>query len=98
MKFHALAFVLLFAFMYLSLAQGSFDDCCLGYVVSLPKNAMKNIVGYRTQRADGDCNISAVVFQMRKRRAHKKQKTVCANPEDAWVKEKIESMNRRAQS
>nr|AYE57140.1 CC chemokine SCYA109 [Epinephelus coioides] len=95
MKFQALFFLLLLTCMYLSLAQGSYGNCCLGYVTGMKANVRKNIESYRMQETDGDCNIRAVVFLMRKRQSHKKQRTVCANPNDIWVQGLMDSVDRR---
>uniref|UniRef100_A0A3Q3CX67 Chemokine interleukin-8-like domain-containing protein n=1 Tax=Haplochromis burtoni TaxID=8153 RepID=A0A3Q3CX67_HAPBU len=49
MKFHAFVFILLFICTYLSLAQGSYGKCCLGYVNDIKKK--RNIVGYTIVRS-----------------------------------------------
>ncbi|KAI7795453.1 C-C motif chemokine 25b [Triplophysa rosa] len=83
MKFQILFFFLLLTCMYPSLAQGSYENCCLKYVVGIRKSLRKNISGYIVQKADGGCNIPAIVFQL------KKSKTLCADPRKGWVKELI---------
>ncbi|KAM4629336.1 C-C motif chemokine 25b [Polymixia lowei] len=80
MKFQVMFFLLLLACMYPSLAQGSFGNCCLRHVAGLKKSVKKNVESYRMQETDGDCNLRAVVFQMKKKR-----RLICANPDHQWV-------------
>ncbi|XP_028442981.1 C-C motif chemokine 25b [Perca flavescens] len=98
MKFQMLFFLLILNCMYLSLGQGSFGNCCLGYVVGMKQKAKRNIESYRIQETDGDCNKSAVVFLMKKKQSRKNPGTVCANPKDRWVQELIETLDRRMQN
>ncbi|XP_027884317.1 C-C motif chemokine 25b [Xiphophorus couchianus] len=94
MKFQTLAILLLFTCMYLSVAQGSYDNCCLGYVKEVGKGVKRNIESYRIQETDGDCNIRAVVFTMKKRR-NGIQKTLCGNPMESWVQEQLRIVGKR---
>uniref|UniRef100_A0A1A8RTU0 Chemokine (C-C motif) ligand 25b n=1 Tax=Nothobranchius rachovii TaxID=451742 RepID=A0A1A8RTU0_9TELE len=93
MKFQALILLLLFTCMYLSLAQGSYDNCCLGYVKMMGKVVRKNTFHYRLQETDGDCNIRAVVFFVKKRDGT--ERTVCSNPMDKWVQILMQDVDER---
>uniref|UniRef100_A0AAX7TTR4 Chemokine interleukin-8-like domain-containing protein n=1 Tax=Astatotilapia calliptera TaxID=8154 RepID=A0AAX7TTR4_ASTCA len=86
MKFHAFVFMLLFLCTYLSLAQGSYANCCLGYVREIKKK--RNLVSYTMQETDGDCNIRAVLFKWKKR-----EQPVCANPNDHWVQKEMRRLD-----
>ncbi|XP_051967640.1 C-C motif chemokine 21-like [Xyrauchen texanus] len=81
MKFQILFFLLLLSFMYPSVAQGSYENCCLKYVTGVKKSVRKHIVSYRVQETDGGCNIPAIVFKL------KRSKTLCADPRQPWVKQ-----------
>ncbi|XP_076009608.1 C-C motif chemokine 25b [Genypterus blacodes] len=96
MKFQVVFFLLLFTCMYLSLAQGSYGNCCIGHVrTKNPNMQKKNVESYRMQETDGDCNIRAVVFQMKKRPGKPKARTVCANPYHEWVLELMQVVDQR---
>ncbi|XP_008334168.1 C-C motif chemokine 25b [Cynoglossus semilaevis] len=94
MKFQALFFLLLLTCMSLSLAQEFYGNCCLGHVKPM-KIKGKRIESYRMQETDGDCHISAVVFLIKKKPSHVKQKTICANPQEAWVQELMAAVDSR---
>nr|AER13143.1 CC chemokine [Rachycentron canadum] len=97
MKFQALFFLLLLTSMYLSLAQGSYGNCCLGYVRLMKASTKRHIENYRMQETDGDCNIRAVVFLIRKKatQKYKRQRSICANPQDGWVQDILKNLNTR---
>ncbi|XP_017332798.1 C-C motif chemokine 25b [Ictalurus punctatus] len=78
MKFHVICLLLLLACMYPSLAQGSYENCCLKYGIEPNIKVKYKAVSFRIQETDGGCNIPAVVFKFPK-------KTLCADPKKAWV-------------
>ncbi|XP_026200601.1 C-C motif chemokine 25-like isoform X2 [Anabas testudineus] len=80
MKFQALFFLLILTCMYLSLAQGSYGNCCLGYS-KVGKLKARRTLNYRMQETDGDCNIRATVFELKRKDPTGNPMTVCANPE-----------------
>nr|XP_055039647.1 C-C motif chemokine 25b [Misgurnus anguillicaudatus] len=88
MKFQILFFILLLACMYPSLAQGSYENCCLKYVVGIKKQMRRNIVGYVKQETDGGCNIPAIVFRL------KKSRTLCADPKQPWVRDLMQIIDK----
>ncbi|KAK5931305.1 hypothetical protein CgunFtcFv8_027466 [Champsocephalus gunnari] len=98
MKFPALFFLLILTCMHMSLAQGSYGNCCLGYITGMKASTRRNIESYRVQQTDGDCNIRAVVFRMKRKPSHKTQRTRCANPNDRWVQDLIQDVNNRVQN
>ncbi|XP_077572817.1 C-C motif chemokine 25b [Stigmatopora nigra] len=87
MKFQALLFLALIICTTLCVAQGSYGNCCLGHIRGMRDNLKKNVESFRMQETDGDCNIRAVVFTMKKRPGRKIARTVCANPDHLWVQE-----------
>ncbi|XP_051768699.1 C-C motif chemokine 25b [Ctenopharyngodon idella] len=89
MKFQILVLILLLACMYPSVAQGSYENCCLKYIVGVRKNMRRNIVSYRVQETDGGCNIPAIVFKL------KKQRTLCADPKQSWVQELMQKIDKK---
>ncbi|XP_051529366.1 C-C motif chemokine 21-like [Myxocyprinus asiaticus] len=88
MKFQILCFLLLLACMYPSVAQGSYENCCLKYIKKIRKTTIKHIDSYRVQETDGGCNISAIVFKL-------KLRTICADPRQTWVQELMQKINEK---
>ncbi|XP_042560770.1 C-C motif chemokine 25b [Clupea harengus] len=89
MKFSILFFVLLLACLYPSLAQGSYENCCLKYVKGVKKSTKRKVDKYRIQETDGGCNIPAVVFTLRS------TKSFCANPREQWVQHLINQVKSK---
>ncbi|XP_076880545.1 C-C motif chemokine 25b [Brachyhypopomus gauderio] len=81
MKVHVLFLILLLACMYPSLAQGTYENCCLRYDKEVKKQIKRRTVSFRIQVMDGGCNIPAIVFRT------KKSKTYCGNPKHQWVQD-----------
>uniref|UniRef100_A0A8C8DY72 Chemokine (C-C motif) ligand 25a n=1 Tax=Oryzias sinensis TaxID=183150 RepID=A0A8C8DY72_9TELE len=79
MRFHALSLLLILCCVCLAATQVSYDDCCLKYVRKLSRSTQKHAIAYKIQKADGGCNISALVFIM------KRGRMICANPNETWA-------------
>ncbi|XP_042354104.1 C-C motif chemokine 25-like isoform X2 [Plectropomus leopardus] len=79
MRFNTPFFFLSLSCLYFTLAQTSYDDCCLKYVKKLNPSIQKHAVEYRWQMTDGGCNIPAVIFTMRRGREF------CTDPRERWV-------------
>nr|QNO39361.1 CCL25 chemokine [Sebastes schlegelii]QZC92283.1 chemokine (C-C motif) ligand 25b [Sebastes schlegelii] len=95
MKFQALFFFMILSCMYLSLAQGSFGNCCLGYVPRMNARVKANVESYIEQKTDGQCNIPAIVFLIKRKPSHTRQHTRCANQEHIWVQELMRAVDAR---
>ncbi|KAF6733931.1 C-C motif chemokine 25 [Oryzias melastigma] len=67
----------------------SYDDCCLKYVRKMSRGAQKHAVSYKVQKADGSCNIAALIFIM------KRGRMICANPSDSWALRLVESIDAK---
>uniref|UniRef100_UPI0037E76D77 C-C motif chemokine 4 homolog n=1 Tax=Semicossyphus pulcher TaxID=241346 RepID=UPI0037E76D77 len=89
MGFNTLFFLVIGSCLCLTLAQVTYEDCCLWYVKKLGSKTQKHAVRYRWQVPDGDCNIAAVIFTMRKGREF------CTDPNDQWVKDLMNKIDRK---
>uniref|UniRef100_A0A3P8YD38 Chemokine interleukin-8-like domain-containing protein n=1 Tax=Esox lucius TaxID=8010 RepID=A0A3P8YD38_ESOLU len=82
-------FLLTLAGLYLTLAQGTYEDCCLKFVHEMNKYTKRMVMSYRMQQTDGGCNIPAVVLTM------KKGRRFCVHPNAKWVKELMENVQSK---
>uniref|UniRef100_A0AAR2KJU1 Chemokine interleukin-8-like domain-containing protein n=1 Tax=Pygocentrus nattereri TaxID=42514 RepID=A0AAR2KJU1_PYGNA len=100
MRFYVFFFLVLLGFLYLSLGQGSYEDCCLRHVNSVKKHTIKNVVSYRKQELDGGCNITNanVLYFSLFRFKTKRGRFFCANPKDKWVQKLLEKVDRENES
>uniref|UniRef100_A0AAY4A1F1 Chemokine interleukin-8-like domain-containing protein n=1 Tax=Denticeps clupeoides TaxID=299321 RepID=A0AAY4A1F1_9TELE len=89
MKFYALLFLVLLTCLYLTTAQGSYEDCCLKYVKTVKPAIKRRVTQYRLQELDGGCNIPAVVFTL------KYGRVMCADPKQPWVKSLVHNLDRK---
>lgn len=78
MRSATLLSLLVVSFVCLTVAQVSYDDCCLSYKKQ-SRFVQKHAVSYRVQKVDGGCNIPAIIF------VRKRGKVSCADPKDKWV-------------
>ncbi|XP_059393210.1 C-C motif chemokine 25b [Carassius carassius] len=83
MKFQILFFLLLLACVHPSVAQGSYENCCLQYA-HVRRNLNKYILSFRVQKTDGGCNIPAVVLKL------KNFREICVDPRIKWVNQMIQ--------
>ncbi|XP_077464257.1 C-C motif chemokine 25b [Stigmatopora argus] len=95
MKFQALFFLALIICTTLCVAQGSYGNCCLKHIQGMGTHFKRRVESFRMQETDGDCNIRAVVFTMKKRPGRTNARTVCANPDHPWVQETKKVLEER---
>ncbi|XP_060901258.1 C-C motif chemokine 25 [Labrus mixtus] len=92
MRFNTLFFLLMGFCLSITLAQGTYEDCCLRYVKTLSGRVQRHAVKYRWQVPDGDCNLVAVIFTMRKGREF------CTDPKESWVGDLMERVDRKGKN
>ncbi|KAJ0032436.1 hypothetical protein NQD34_002517 [Periophthalmus magnuspinnatus] len=92
MKTQVMILLLLLTCLSLSMAQGSYGNCCLKFVRKMKASVRRGIQDYRMQETDGDCNIRAVLLLVKRR--GRQSKPICANPEDKWVQDVMKSVDR----
>ncbi|KAM9439730.1 C-C motif chemokine 25 [Clarias gariepinus] len=89
MRFSLLFFLVFLSVLYFSLAQGTYEDCCLKYAKKVEWAAKKRVVSYRIQRQDGGCNLPAIVFKL------KRGKQFCARPGEKWVLDLMKEIDEK---
>ncbi|MCJ8745075.1 hypothetical protein PDJAM_G00126190 [Pangasius djambal] len=88
MRFSLLFFLLLLSVLYVSLAQGSYEDCCLTFVTGVKVAIKRRVASYRRQEQDGGCNLPAIVFKL------KRGRLFCARPEEKWVQDLMKRIDK----
>uniref|UniRef100_A0A8C6URA4 C-C motif chemokine n=1 Tax=Neogobius melanostomus TaxID=47308 RepID=A0A8C6URA4_9GOBI len=81
--------LLVVCLMCLSVAQISYDDCCLKYANTLSRRLQKQAVSFSRQETDGGCNLTAVIFTLKRGRIY------CTDPNAKWVKDLIEHIKKK---
>ncbi|XP_060720405.1 C-C motif chemokine 25b [Tachysurus vachellii] len=95
MKIYFISLLLLLACLYPSLAQGSFENCCLKYSKEPKMSIKRKIVRFRIQESDGGCNRSAVIFTVLKK---KTSVTFCADPTKSWVMKMVKILETKVEN
>ncbi|XP_058256229.1 C-C motif chemokine 25b [Hemibagrus wyckioides] len=93
MKLYVLCFLLFLTCMYPSLAQGSYENCCLKYNKEPHRYIKSRVVSFRIQETDGGCNLPAVIFTASLK---KSLQTFCADPQMPWVIKLLTRGNRKS--
>ncbi|XP_077725219.1 C-C motif chemokine 20 isoform X2 [Canis aureus] len=70
-----------------SKSEASNFDCCLRYTEHMVPP--RSIMGFTQQLANEACDINAVIFYT------KKKKAVCADPKKKWVKQTVRLLSHR---
>ncbi|KAA0718542.1 C-C motif chemokine 7 [Triplophysa tibetana] len=89
MRFNILFIIVLLGLLYLTLAQSSYEDCCLKYIKTMKPHMRKRVTSYRKQQLDGGCNIPAIIFTM------KHGRMFCVDPREKWVQDLMHRVEKR---
>ncbi|XP_048112000.1 C-C motif chemokine 21 [Alosa alosa] len=94
MRFYTLLFLVILTCLYLTVAQGSYEDCCLKYAKKPSHHVRRMVISYRKQELDGGCNIPATVFSIKRR--GRQGRVFCADPKQLWVRELMKKLNKKS--
>ncbi|KAI7810330.1 putative C-C motif chemokine 21-like, partial [Triplophysa rosa] len=88
MRFNMLFIIVLLGLLHLTLAQGSYEDCCLKYIKTMKPHMKHRVTSYRKQQLDGGCNIPAIIFTM------KHGRMLCVDPREKWVHDLMQRVDK----
>eukprot|EP00066_Takifugu_rubripes_P025266 XP_011614532.1 PREDICTED: C-C motif chemokine 24-like [Takifugu rubripes] len=89
MRVSALFFLTVTACICLTLAQVTYDDCCMKYAKKMRPKMQKHVINYRWQVPDGGCNLLAVIFTTSKGRIR------CSDPKEKWVTDLMRDVDQK---